>query len=240
MKNLRSELSQAFIALLIVALIGVSIYAGALYRQKTHAVSQQKANPATFNQPNEPVSKFTTSDGVTHNTYKARETYKGDIKQGNSISPEYVDSLARALQISNTDFKEVVIINAALEGKLKAFKIAVDSLKQRTWYFQQKYLTAEFSEKDSVLDYKYNAEIGYAKYDLKSGFLNLGPKKKQIDIFSKDPDMTINGVKQLSINDDVRRKPFGISIQAGYFWNPATGLLEKGLGFGVSYSLIRF
>lgn len=240
MKNLRIELSQAFTILLVVLLIGVSIFAGVLYRKSKQSIDQQKTNPATFEQPNEKLKDFTSSDSVKHALFAAREVYKDDLKKGNGISPEYVDSLAKALKKSKTDFTEVSIINTSIAGKVKALLVLTDSLKQRTYYFQQKYLTAQFSEKDSVLKYKYNAQIGYAKYEVKSGFLGLGAKKKQIDIFSKDPDMTINSVKQLSIKENIRRKPFGIGIMAGYFWNASTGTINKGVGAGVSYSLVRF
>lgn len=240
MKNLRIELSQAFTILLIILLIGVSIFAGILYRRGNHSQEQQKANPATFEQPNEKLKDFVSKDSVKHALFTAREAYKEDLKNGNGISPTYVDSLARALDKSKTDFTEVAIINATVEGRIKALIVLTDSLRQRTFYFKQKYLAAEFSEKDSILKYKYDAQIGYAKFEEKSGFLGLGAKKKQIDIFSKDPDMTINSVKQLSIKESVRRKPFGFGIMAGYFWNPSSGKVEKGFGVGVSYSLVRF
>jgi hypothetical protein len=240
MKNLKIELSQAFTLLLVVLLLGVSVWAGILYRQKNQIASEQKINPATFDKPNEPIAKFTTPDGVRHNTYKVQKTTKESIKNGSSISPAYVDSLAKALQISNTEIKEIAVIKASLEGEVKANHILIDSLKRRTWFFKQKYMIAQFSEADSILKYKYKPTFGYARTAVKSGFLKLGPIKEQIDIFSADTNMIIDKVNQLSIKDRVRRKPFGLGLQIGYFWNPLSGKVEKSIGVGLNYSIVRF
>lgn len=188
---------------------------------------------------NELIDSF-KSEGFVHKVFKAREVYVKDLKSKPSISPAYVDSLAEALKVATTNFREVTKINYTLDGKIKAMRVETDSLKKKTYYFQQKYLTAKFSESDSSLSYKYAGELGSASYVKKSGFLGLGKIKKQVDVFSRDPDMTINGLSQMSIKEDVRRKPFGIGVHIGYFFNPVTGLLEKGVGLGLSYSIIRF
>ena len=188
---------------------------------------------------NELIDSF-KSEGFVHKVFEAQEVYAKEVKLKPSISPAYVDSLARALKISTDNFKEVTKVNYTLEGKVKAMRVETDSLKKKTYYFQQKYLTAKFSEVDSSLTYKYAGELGSATYTKRSGFLGLGKIKRQVDIFSKDPDMTINGVSQMSIKEDVRRKPFGLGVQVGYFLNPVTGLLERGLGVGLSYSIVRF
>lgn len=242
MSNVATSFAKAFLVFLMISVFScMAFIAGRQNVGNMSGMDHTTEHPEP--KKNEKLEQF-TKDSVKHALFQAKEVYKNTLKNGTSVSPAYVDSLSRALNISNADLDHVAKINFTLEGKIKAQSVTIDSLAKKTYYFKQKYLAAQFSEADSVLAYTYAGDLGYASFTRKpkgiKRLLGLGKIEKRIDIFSRDPNMNINGLDQMTIKEEIKRKPFGVGINIGYYYNPASGKVERGAGVGINYSLASF
>ena len=176
-------------------------------------------------------------DSTTHGTFKQKEGEKLE----NNVSPQtksYVsDTLAPALNIAAEKINELTRAKFTLEGQLKATKVELDENKKAKVFFQNKYLQIVSNVADSTIDYKYNAVIDIVKYQEKKWL--LGKENTYVDISSPDKNLKINGVEHFKKRIDVKPKKWGIGIQAGYYYVPASNQFYPGFGIGVSYNFIR-
>lgn len=182
------------------------------------------------------VDTYLSKDSTRHEVIKER--ILSSIETVYVIDSTKLDSIARALKIKDRQINDLLTVNASLEGEVRAASVTVDSLKNRTYNFITPYLNAIFAEKDSSLRYKYNAQIGIVKYSKRERF--LGPRINYIDLSSNDPNMTINGLQQFTIRQRDKVTPWGIGLQAGYYFDPETGTFRPAIGAGVSYNVVRF
>ncbi|ASK29717.1 hypothetical protein CEY12_06185 [Chryseobacterium sp. T16E-39] len=176
-------------------------------------------------------------DSTTHGTFKQEE---GEVVK-NYITKNYMtyvsDTLAPALNIAQEKIDELTRAKFTLEGQLKATRTELDVNKKARVFYENKYLQIVSNVQDSTVDYKYNAVVDVVKYNDKKWL--FGKENTYIDISSPDKNMKINGVEHFKKRIDMKPKKWGIGIQAGYYYIPASNQFYPGFGIGVSYNLIR-
>lgn len=219
-----------------MALVVMTIFAFHYCRENRQARAEnvELRNKRTYTA--EVIQDYVAPDSTKHQT----------IKDNVFISPEsvaaidtgYIDSIAMALNVANDKITELTRVRAALTGRLKASIITMDSLNNRTYTFSGRFLNAILTERDSMLKYKYNAEISIVKYRKRKNLFS--PEYSYIDLSSNDPNMKINGLYQFTIKHRDKVTPFGIGLQMGYYFYPEYGVFRPAIGAGVSYNLIRF
>lgn len=224
---------NAFLAILVLAVIGLTAN---LFRWFT-----LNSNERAGRESKEPLrdtiylTKYVNpKDSTTHGKFVEKE---GEIIQ-NNITKNYMtyvsDTLAPALNIAQEKIDELTRAKFTLEGQLKASKIQRE--KDRI-YYQNKYLQIVSNTADSTIDYKYDAVVDVVKYSDRKWL--FGKENTYIDISSPDKNMKINGVEHFKKRIDVKPKRFGLGIQAGYYYVPASNQFYPGFGVGVSYNFIR-
>ena len=177
-------------------------------------------------------------DSTTHAVFEERE---GQIIN-NNITKNYMsyveDTLAPALKIAVSKIDELTRVKAKLEGELKAEKMTVNETTKEKTFYKNKYLSIVTDQRDSTLQYSYNAEINIVKYDEKKSFLSKS--KTYIDISSPDKNFKINGVENFKKEIYIKPRRFGLGLQAGYYYSPELDRFVPGVGIGVSYNLFKF
>lgn len=234
MKYLNPLTVGLILALLISWIIGISIWL------EKREYKEVLSKPLTdLKKENPEIKRYIDSSGNAHVVFKDRIiTRKNDLSGAIPYNKTYADSLAKALNIKASELTESTEIRATLEGKIKAYKVTVDSLKRRQWFFDQKYLTAAFSESDSILRYRYNPKIGIVKSEKKN---ILGQViRREIDFTSPDSNLVIDSIRQFRISEPVRRHSWGVGLQAGFYYDPITNTFIKGFGIGISKNLFSF
>ncbi len=163
----------------------------------------------------------------------------------NNITKNYrtyvYDTLAPALKIATGKISELQQIKATLEGTVNAQKIIIDNQKNRLTYYKDKYFTATTKTDtigNSVLDYKYNAQIDLVTENKKKNWFSK--EVQEITITSPDKNMKINGVEHFKKEIFIPTKRFGLGLQTGYYFVPETGKFVPAIGVGFSYNLFRF
>ncbi|HEY0056273.1 MAG TPA: hypothetical protein VGB63_13030 [Pedobacter sp.] len=200
----------------------------------------KKAQQTTDNREQELaviVGRYVDANESNHAVLEENPVTRRQIKDGTAIRPAYVDSLATALKLAKNDITESTRIIATLEGKLKG-TVSHDSIKGKVTHFNGPYLQASVAERDTVLNYKYNAQFDITKYDKKKWL--LGKKHSYRDFSAKDPNMLIDGVRSFTVLPDVDRRRIGLGLHVGYYYDPLTNNIRPMIGAGLSYNLITF
>jgi len=184
----------------------------------------------------EVIQDYVAPDSTKHQVI--RENIYASPEAAFAVDTGYVDSIAMALNIANSQITSLLRANANLEGKLQASAVTMDSLNKRVYTFNGDFLKAVLTERDSMLNYKYNAELNIVNYWKRKWV--LGQKEYFIDLSARDPNMRINGLSQFTVRQAIPDNNFGIGIQAGYYFDPETGTFRPAIGAGISYNIVRF
>lgn len=161
------------------------------------------------------ISRKYDKDSLRHATIEAN---------GNEYTPaslstteNILDTAALAIGILKKKIESLTIIASTSQAeKLKAYEL-LDSQKRQTFAYRDKFLKLAYrpaSNKNDTLDkgefdYAYNDSVSVIQYGKRKWL--LAAKKSYIDIYSNDPRTTINGVKRLTVKQDV--PTFGLRIQ---------------------------
>lgn len=220
---------------LIFALLGSSIY----YNYKQH-VSNSDANKRiellqkTSNRQSNIITRYIAPDSSEHVVYK--EIFaKSDAEKELAVSPGYVDSLRKALDVKTSQITDLTRIKATVAGIVKT-KAFTDSSGNKLFDYSNKWLSFNLNTADSLLKYRYNVELTGTKYFKGS---RLFGRTSYQDVYLADPNATINGIEHFTMPGE-RIKRMGIGFQAGYYYDPSSRQFLPALGIGLSYNLIQF
>lgn len=219
-----------FLVALIVITIALAVENKKLKEEKLNVDNREI-------QLTEVVTRYVDAEKGNHVVVKENRVTPGQIKNGTAISQGFVDSLATALKLAKKDITESTQIIASLRGKLKG-SVSRDSANNRTHHFKGPFLEASFTEKDSVLNYNYNAQLDITKYNKKKWW--LGKRHYYQDISAKDPNMMIEGVRSYTVAQGIDTRRFGVGLQIGYYYDPVSGGFRPSVGAGLSYNILTF
>lgn len=219
---------------LIIALLGMSIYYN--YRQY---VSNSDANERletlqkTSNKQSVIITRYIAPDSTKHAEYS--EVYaKTDAEKELAVSPGYVDSLRKALDIKTSQITELSRFKATASATVKT-QVTNDSLGKQVFSYSGKWLTATVSARDSLLKYKYRVELVDAKYYKGNWFTG---KTWYRDVHLADTNAFIQNVERFTVPIETPKR-FGIGLQAGYYYDPSKRQFLPAFGVGISYNLIK-
>lgn len=223
------------LGLLIIA-IGLAVLVFVENREKRELKADLREIHENRTLKAEIVDTYIAKDSTRHEVIKERILRSTETVY--VVDSALMDSIARVIKVKDSRITELLTAKATLEGEVKAASVTVDSLKNRTYNFVTPFLRARFAERDSSLRYRYNAKIGIVKYNKREGL--FGPRYHYIDLSSNDPNMTINGMEQFTIRQENKVTPWGIGLQAGYYFEPESGTFRPAVGAGISYNILRF
>lgn len=179
------------------------------------------------------ISRKIDKEGIEHVTIEATKNVlplplvKNTVVVGAGI----LDTTALAIGILKNQVKELLVINSTLKAEnLKAREETRNG--QRYLSYSDKTLgisyrpplTTDTSDRGTLnLDY-YNSQVSVTQYWKRKWF--LGSKKGYIDISTNDIRNTINGVKQLTVEQ--KQPSFGLRIQGSFNYMPSKG--DYGIG----------
>lgn len=156
-----------------------------------------------------------------------------EVKNSAAIGVGILDTTAMAIGILKKQVKDLLVINTTLKAEnLQAKEVSRNG--NRYLSYSDKTLglsyrppvTSDTTDKGTLsLDY-YNSELSITQYWKRKWF--LGAKKGYIDISTNDIRNTVNGVKQLTVEQKTEK--VGIQLQGSVFYNP----INSNLGFGPS------
>lgn len=220
------------VALLLFIALGavlVALYYKSKFDQKTDlpdVVKKEIQTEATI------IARNVDKNGLQHVTIEAAKNivpYNQIDKV--AISQGIMDTTALALGIQKKQIENLLAINSTLKAEnLKAKEILL-STGGRAYQYKDKFINLTYTPSltlDSLdkgkFDFTYNADLNITQYWKRKWF--LGAKKSYIDIYSNDARTTVNGVKQLTVEQ--KQPAFGLRVQAAANYNPQTG----SMGFG--------
>jgi hypothetical protein len=162
----------------------------------------------------------------------------GDIT-GLPISQSVLDSLRLDNLEKDRRLQQASVVNGTLNAKsLKADRV-IDSLKRETHTYKDQFLTATYYQDSLGGKFDINYKLSLIRQDYKKRKNIFSGYKYYTDILIPDKRVTIENMQSLTIESPSVKK-FGIGLQIGYAFNPATSKLDPTIGVGISYNLIRF
>lgn len=219
--------------IMIIALLGFSIYFNVKqFADKTDADKRIELLQNTSSKQSVVIERYIAPDNTKHAV--TPEIYaKTDVEKELAISPGYVDSLRKALDIKTSQITELTRVKATTSGAGKIDAVT-DSLGKKTYVFNNGFLN--FSHNDSLAKYRYKIAFTDVKYYTGNW---LKGKKYFHDLHFADPNAAIDGLDRFTIPDRPPKR-IGLGLQAGYYYDPARGTFMPAVGIGLSYNLIRF
>lgn len=214
---------------LVIAGALVALYYKSMYDNRTvisDSVTKQIQAEATI------IARDVDKNGLQHVTIEAtKNIIPFDDVNKVAISKGIMDTTALAIGIQKKQIETLLQINATLRAEnLRATQmIASNGIK--SYIYKDRFVNLKYTPsqtKDSLdagqFDFTYNADLNITQYWKRKWF--LGSKKSYIDIYSNDSRTTVNGVKQLTVQQ--KDPAFGLRIQAAANYNPQTGSIGVG------------
>lgn len=195
--------------------------------------------------------------------YIVEETPRKEVKTIIDVS----DTAALAIEILKKQIISLTEQTDIIKSEKKEALKRVDSLHRRVFFFKDEFLklavrhSVDSVDNGELIHFKYNADLIIDQYSKRKK--PFAPKKYFIDIYSKDPRITINSVKKLSIEREVMPKfriqssmvynlDFNtitpgiigrfeikrVSLSGSYMYSPVRDKWFTAIGF--NYDLIRF
>lgn len=220
--------------ILIVLFAGAVIWALCERNSKQAAKAQAKQS-AVLKDPVAPLTKqFKDSLQQNHSAFDVSAN-KIDGKLV-AVSKSVVDSVAQLSGIKPeqvTNWQEIAMTSKA---ELLQAKRTVDSLKTVVFTYENPYIRLSYTPKKEgdtaagVFGYKYNAKITATTYTDGLRFLGapLGFQRSLTDIYGNDPNMTINGLRTLQIEQ--KKQPLSLNVYAFSNYLFADKDLQAGIG----------
>lgn len=212
--------------------IALSFVSYKLFELKKELI--EKADIVAWETPKQSqiAERFTANDSVKHVIYT--EVYATKNIEKSIATNGYVDSLAKALSISVNRIEELTRVKATVKDKVKLQ--LVDSVNNRTYSYNGKWLKAVVSPADTSLNYTYNVELINSRYS-KGNWLT--GKRYYNDIAIADPNARVNSIERFTIPPDKVRR-LGLGLQLGYRYDFESNKVSPSIGLGLSYNFIRF
>ena len=228
MKNWKLIIIAGCIFLCIAGVL-VGLYYKEKYDHRTvvsESVTKQIQAEATI------IARDVDKNGLQHVTIEAAKNIIpfSDVNKV-AISKGIMDTTSLALGIQKKQIESLLQINATLRAEnLKANQVMTAN-GTKSYIYKDRFVNLKYTPAlttDSLdagkFDFTYNADLNITQYWKRKWF--LGAKKSYIDMYSNDSRTTVNGVKQLTVEQ--KQPDFGLRIQAASNYNPQTG----SLGFG--------
>lgn len=222
-----------------IAGVLVALFYKAKYDNRTvisESVTKQIQDEATI------IARDVDKNGLQHVTIAAAKNIipYSDVNKV-AISKGIMDTTSLALGIQKKQIENLLQINATLRAEnLKANQV-IAANGSKSYVYKDKFVNLKYTPpitQDSLdagnFDFSYNADLTITQYWKRKWF--LGSKKSYIDIYSNDRRTTVNGVKQLTVQQ--KDASFGLRAQATLNINPETG--SYGVGPAVRIDLGRF
>ncbi|MCX2473573.1 hypothetical protein OQZ33_04430 [Pedobacter sp. MC2016-05] len=169
---------------------------------------------------------------------KASIIGNGDIT-GLPVSKSVLDSLRLDNMDKTKKLQQASAINASLSAKALHAEKKTDSLLKEHYIYTDDYLTAMFTPDSSGGKFDVNYKLSLIRHDYKKRKNFFSPYRQYTDILSPDKRILIDNMQSLTI-ESPKTKRFGIGVQAGYYFNPATQQFNPSFGIGISYNLLSF
>lgn len=132
------------------------------------------------------------------------------------VSQSVLDSLMLDNLDKTKKYQSAVAINASLEAKnLRATKV-IDSLKNASFVYKDEFVNARFTPDSLGGKFDIGWHVNLVKHDYRKRKGILSPYRYYTDILSPDPRITINGLKQLTIEPPAGKAKIGFGVTAGY------------------------
>lgn len=149
-----------------------------------------------------------------------------------------------SLRLDNIDksakLQQASAIIAKAEAKNLQAKRVIDSLTGREQFlYTDDFVRAMFTPDSTGGQFNVAWDVKLIRHDYKKRSWLLAPYRYYTDILSPDPRIKIGGLQNLTIESH-RPTRWGLGLQAGYHYNPATKQFTPSVGVGLSYNLIRF
>lgn len=228
-----------FIIFVLSALLIMSVRSCNTERQEKEA-AKEMFQQALKNGPKAPLVPVET---VYDTVWQAeRNTYEptiiaADDNLSTGISAAYVDSISRALDISQKNVTDLTKANIRLNAKLKLAFHQTDSVTGRLWA----------AYKDKVFDIKYYPDSNEMEIKANVGLNLVGHKtrdnifqqwKYRADAWLTDDRFSLNQFNQVK-RDLPKRSRFGVDLFVGPVYTQ-TGIEPVVFGIGLGYRLIEF
>lgn len=238
MKNWKLYVILAMLALVIGGVL-VALYYKAKYDNRTiisESVTKQIQTEAAI------IARDVDKNGLQHVTIEAA---KNIIPFNNidkvAISDGIMDTTALAIGIQKKQIESLLQVNATLRAENLRANQLIAANGSKSYVYKDKFVNLKYTPPITIdsldagkFDFTYNADLNITQYWKRNWV--LGAKKSYIDIYSNDSRTTVNGVKQLTIQQ--KEPAFGLRAQAALNINPETG--SYGLGPAVRIDLGRF
>lgn len=228
MKNWKLYVLLGMLALVICGVL-VALYYKSMYDNRTvisESVTKQIQAEATI------IARDVDKNGLQHVTIEAAKNIIpfNDVNKV-AISKGIMDTTALAIGIQKKQIESLLQINATLRAEnLKASQV-IAANGARSYVYKDKFVNLKYTPPVTIdsldagkFDFTYNADLNITQYWKRKWF--LGAKKSYIDIYSNDSRTTVNGVKQLTVQQ--KEPAFGLRIQAAANYNPQTGSIGIG------------
>ncbi|RYF26541.1 MAG: hypothetical protein EOO42_01180 [Flavobacteriales bacterium] len=199
-------------------------------------VKQQIQTEATI------IARNVDKNGLQHVTIEAAKNIVPFNQVDKvAISQGIMDTTALALGIQKKQIESLLAVNSTLKAENLRAREILNASGGKAYEYKDKFINLTYTPSlglDSLdkgkFDFTYNADLTITQYWKRNWF--LGAKKSYIDIYSNDSRTTVNGVKQLTVEQ--KQPAFGLRGQAAVNINPETG--SYGLGPAVRIDLGRF
>lgn len=223
------------ISLMLVASL---IYSFLLNTRLRERDNEKKTVSKAIEVEAEIISRKIDKQGIEHVTIEAAKNVmpESNVKNSIAVGAGILDTTAMAIGILKKQLSDVLVINSTLKAEnLKAREEIRSGLRYLSYSDKtlgisyRPPMTTDTADRGTLnLDY-YNSKISVAQYWKQKWF--LGTKKGYIDISTNDNRNTINGVQQLTVEQQSPR--FGLRIQGSVVYSP----LDGNYGFGPSMRL---
>jgi hypothetical protein len=222
---------------IIIVLLALTsaVYIYKYYSFETHIDKMVKSVTVTIPTPQ---VHYTDMEGVQHIVTKdnlTAYTHAQATRQASFIKP-YIDTIARLLDISPDQVVGSTTISMESGAEhIRFLERQVDSLKQVTYIYRDKYLrlavrTAGLNDTldKGQFDFSYDADLNIVQYEKRRRILGLpiGTRETFTDISSNDPRTTIKGYSTFTVKQ--KQPAFGARLQATTTYTPSTNSLSIG------------
>lgn len=159
---------------------------------------------------------------------------KEDVITSGGISPAYIDSISRALNVASDKITSLTKANMKLSTKLKLFEGA-DSTGRLWAAYKDKSFDVKYYPDSNELDIQANVGINFLDHKSRKHFLQ--PWHHYTEVWTTDPRFTINGMYRV-IRDAPKSSRWGVDAFAGPSFSKEG--MNVAFGIGIGYRLIEF
>lgn len=160
------------------------------------------------------------------------ERIEGDLKTINELYQQQLDTIESLRQLKKKKVDSYSKVDASVKSVVIMDTVVVrDTIR---FSYKDNYVNVTGWLKDQVFfEFEQFVPIHIMSYRERVG---LFKKQSVVHVVSENPNVTLTGVKSMTVKEPVKRWGFGPQLGLGY----SDGLIRPYLGVGVSYNLIRF